>query len=122
MATLWEKPDVFHGVTNWHLYQVQQRLADGDWRESVQAKEWVGHLVASVAGLSIDADKGRLKAIIRTWRNNGALAIEHRPDKNGDDRPFVIVGRAVDASETGPRPHLETCGAESAERAGPEPR
>ena len=122
VATLWEKPDVFHGLTTWHLYMVQQGLAAGDWRESVQAREWVGHLVASVAGLSAETDKGRIKAIIRTWRKNGALAVEHRPDRNGDERPFVIVGKAVDPSEIGSRPHLETCGAEGAESADGDPR
>lgn len=120
VATLWEKPDVFHGLTTWHLYTVQQRLAAGDWRESVQAKDWVGHLVANVAGLSAETDKGRIKAIIRTWKRNGALAVEHRAI-NGREVPFVIVGKAVDASEIGSRPHLATCGAESAEGAGADP-
>ena len=120
VATLWEKPDLFHGLTTWHLYAVQQRLAAGDWRENVQAKDWVGHLVANVAGLSAETDKGRIKAIIRTWKANGALAVEHRA-MNGRDVPFVIVGKAVDASEIGSRPHLATCGAESAEGAGVDP-
>ena len=120
VATLWEKPDVFHGLTTWHLYTVQQRLAAGDWRESVQAKDWVGHLVAEVAGLSAETDKGRIKAIIRTWKRNGTLAVEHRAI-NGRDVPFVIVGKPVDASEIGSRPHLATCGAESAEGAGADP-
>ena len=121
VATLWEKPDVFHGLTAWHLCMVQQGLAAGDWRESVQAKDWVGHLVANVAGLSIETDKGRIKAILRTWRKSGALAIEHRPDKNGDDRPFVIVGAPVEPIEIRSHPHLQTCGAESAESAGKDP-
>ena len=121
VATLWEKPDVFHGVTTWHLYTVQQRLAAGDWRESVQAKEWVGHLVASVASLSAETDKGRIKAILRAWRSSGSLAVEHRTI-NGRDVPFVIVGRAVDPSEIGSRPHLQTCGAEGAESAASDPR
>jgi hypothetical protein len=51
---------------------VQQELAAGEWRESVQAKDWIGHLVAKVAGLSVETDKGRIKAIIRTWLRNGA--------------------------------------------------
>ncbi|MXO75010.1 AAA family ATPase [Altererythrobacter aerius] len=120
VATLWEKPDVFHGLTTWHLYMVQQGLPTGDWRESVQAKDWVGHLVARVAGLSADTDRGRIKAILRTWRKNGALAVEHRT-LNGRDVPFVIVGKPVDPSEIGSRPHLATCGAESAEGAGADP-
>lgn len=122
VAMLWEKPDVFHGLTTWHLYMVQQGLAAGNWRESVQANDWVGHLVARVAGLSAETDKGRIKAIIRTWRKNGALAVEHRPDRNGDARPFVVVGTPVDPSEISSRPHPEMCGAESAESAGGDPQ
>ncbi len=120
VATLWEKPDVFHGLTTWHLYTVQQRLAAGDWRDSVQARDWIGYLVANVAGLSAESDKGRIKAIIRTWKRNGALAVEHRAI-NGRDVPFAIVGNAIDASELGSRAHLETCGAEGAESAGADP-
>lgn len=121
VATLWDKPDVFHGLKTWHLYMVQQGLVAGDWRESVQAKDWVGNLVAKVAGLSAETDKGRIKAILRTWRKNGALAVEHRADKKGDVRPFVVVGKPVDASEIGASPHLQTCGAESAEGADSDP-
>ena len=121
VATLWEKPDVFHGLTTWHLYTVQQRLAAGDWRESVQAKEWVGHLVASVAGLNAETDRGRIKALIRAWKASGSLVVERRTDANGDERPFVAVGKAVDPSEIGSRPHLQTCGAESAESAAGDP-
>ncbi len=120
VATLWEKPDVFHGLTTWHLYMVQQGLAAGDWRESVQAKDWVGHMVAKVASLSAETDKGRIKAILRTWRKNGALAVEHRT-VNGRDVPFVIAGKPVDPSEIGTRPHLQTCGVEGAESAEDDP-
>ncbi|MBH1944983.1 AAA family ATPase [Erythrobacter sp. YJ-T3-07] len=120
VATLWEKPDVFHGLTTWHLFMVQQGLATGEWRESVQARDWVGHLVARVAGLSADTDRGRIKAILRTWRKNGALAVEHRT-VNGRDVPFAIMGEPVDASEIGSRPHLATCGEEGAVGAGADP-
>ena len=120
VAALWEKPDVFHGLTTWHLYTVQQHLEVGAWRESVQAKEWVGHLVADVADLSAETDKGRIKSIIRTWKSNGALAVEHRAI-NGRDVPFVIVGKPVNASEIGSRPHLAMCGEEGAEGVGDGP-
>ena len=120
VAALWERPDVFAGLTGWHLYAVQQELASGDWRESVQAKDWIGHLVAKVAGLSAETDKGRIKAILRAWRKSGALAIEHRT-LNGRDTPFVVVGKVVDASEVSARPHLQTCGAESVESVGDDP-
>jgi AAA domain len=120
VASLWEKPDVFHGLSAVHLYMVQQGLATDDWRENVQAKQWVGHLVAKVTGLSEEADKGRIKVILRTWRKNGALEVEHR-DVNGRAVPFVVVGKPVDPNEINNRPHLQTCGVESAERAGADP-
>ena len=120
VASLWKKPDVFHGLTTWHLYMVQQGLPGGDWRESVQAKDWIGHLVAKVAGLSVETDKGRIKAILRTWRKSGALAVEHRA-ANGRDVPFVIAGKVVDPREISVRPHLQTCGAESAGGVGDDP-
>lgn len=120
VATLWVRPDTFHGLTAWHLYEVQQRLLKEAWRESVQSKEWVGHVVADVTGLCTEADKGRIKKILRTWFKSGALTVEHRP-VNGRDVPFVIVGKAVDPNEIGPAPHLATCGAEGAEGAGGDP-
>lgn len=51
VARVWKKPDVFHGMSTWHLYMVQQELAASDWRENAQANDWVGYLVARVAGL-----------------------------------------------------------------------
>lgn len=120
VACLWEKPDVFHGLSTWHLYQVQLRVAAGQWRDSAQAKDWVGNVVAQVAGLSAEKDKARIKAILKTWKRNGALKVENLPDKNGDERPFVVVGDPVEASQVS-NPHLSKCGAESAESAAGDP-
>lgn len=118
VACLWEKPDVFHGLSAWHLYMVQQELVAGDWRASVLAKDWVGHLVAKIASLSSETDKGRIKAILRTWFRSGALAIEHRRDRKGNDRPFVIIGNPITLSEIGRPPHSEMWSGESGEDRG----
>jgi hypothetical protein len=114
VATLWEKPDVFHGLTAWHLHEVQQAVAKGDWRENIQSKAWIGILIAGVAGLSADKDKGRIQAIIRTWIKNDALTIERRI-VNGRDVPFVTVGRAINPNDIGQGPRLKKCGFESVE-------
>jgi len=120
VATVWERPDAFDGLSVWHLFNVQQHILRGAWRGSVQAKDWVGHLVAEVTGLSAEADKGRIQTILKAWFKSGALTIEHRP-VNGRDVPFVIVGKAVSPTEAGPPPHVATCGAESAGGAGGDP-
>ena len=104
VATLFDKPDVFAGLTTWHLYRVQQRLDDRDWRDSVQAGDWVGKLVADVAGLDPLADLARVKAIIKTWKASGALLVEKRPDEKGKDRPCIAIGKPVDPAECGRPP------------------
>jgi hypothetical protein len=121
VASLWEKPDLFQGVTSQDVYMFQQGLACGDWKENAQAAKWVGHLVAQVTGISAKTDKARIKAILKTWRNNGVYVVEHRRE-NGRDVPFVIVGRPVDPSEIAPNPHLQTCGAGGAESVVDDPR
>ena len=122
VASLWEKPDVFHRLTPWHLYMVQQGLPSRQWKDNVQANDWVGHLVAKVAGLSVEIDKGRIKAILRTWFKNGALVREIRRDSNGRDRPCVAVGNRVDPSEIGRPPHSEKWGGEGGEGGASDPR
>jgi hypothetical protein len=114
-AALWEKPDMFHGVTAEHLYMVQQRLAIGEWRENVQAKDWAGHLVAEVVGLSVETQKARIKAILRMWFGSGALVKEIRSDRKGNPRPFVTVGHPVTLTEIERPPHPAKWGEVSGE-------
>ncbi len=121
VASLWEKPDLFQGLTSQHLYTFQQGLASGDWRESDQAHRWVGYLVAEILGLSVETNKPRITAILKTWRKNGVYVVERRR-QNGREAPFVIVGRPVDPSEIATNPHLQTCGAGGAESAVDDPR
>jgi hypothetical protein len=117
VAIVFDKPDVFAGITNDHLYRVQQRLDERDWRDNVQAKDWIGHLVADVAVLDVPADQGKIKAILKEWKRNGALVIENRPDRNGDSRPCIALGKPAAPLAIG-SPHLELVGAESVEGTG----
>lgn len=121
VASLWEKPDLFQGLTSQDVYMFQQGLASGDWRESDQAHRWVGHLVAEILGLSVETNKPRIKAILKTWRNNGVHVVERRRE-NGREAPFVIVGRPVDPSEIATNPHLQTRSAGGAESVVDDPR
>ena len=121
VAVLWEKPDVFQGITVRHLYMVQQGLASGQWRENIQAKDWIGHLIAKVTGLSVATDKARIKAILRAWLQSGALAVEHVSDAKGNSRPFVVVGKPIEPNEIGHVPHFQKWGEESVEGGEDDP-
>jgi hypothetical protein len=100
VVTRWTPPDAFEGVTVDHLRQVQAIIADGEFRESSQAGNWVGTAVASVLGISADksakADRQRISNILHQWLGNGALRIDRRMDPaKGREVPFVVVGQVA---------------------------
>jgi hypothetical protein len=93
----WSPPDAFEGVTSDHLHRVQKAIDGGMWKESAQADDWVGQVVADIMGLSPDkdvkADRARINSILRTWIANGALVVvEKRCPKKREDKKFVEVG------------------------------
>lgn len=97
----WTPPDAFEGLTADHLLKVQRRIDDGAWKESVQAKDWVGFAVADALGLDAskadNSDRKRIGRLIRTWISNGALVVVNRRDPvKREEKPFVEVGRWAD--------------------------
>jgi hypothetical protein len=69
VATAWTWPNAFADLTTNDLLRVQQRIAEGEWRESSQAKAWAGIAVADVLGLDITEPsvKERVKQLLKTW-------------------------------------------------------
>jgi hypothetical protein len=98
VACPWEWPDAFDGIDLRHLYAVQLAVDDGEWRESIQAKDWVGHAIAQALQLDVSNDKGRIKNLLRTWVGNGALKVDKRRTDKSRDTPFIVVGSWVDPS------------------------
>lgn len=91
----WQWPDPFDGVKATDLLAVQRRIDGGLWRESIQAKDWVGYAIAEVLDLDLDlkADKQKVKGLLATWINTGALARTKAKDDSRQERPVVTVGR-----------------------------
>jgi hypothetical protein len=94
VATPWSAPDPFDNVSTHHLRMVQAKIAEGAWRENIQASDWAGRVVADVLDLDLEIKAGKQKAkkILRTWIDNGALRVIEKLDRNGDPRKFVVVG------------------------------
>lgn len=90
----WQPTDIFADITPNHLYRCQVAISKGEWRESVQAKQWAGHAIAPVLGLNLDdkRDKAKASRILRTWVQNGALKTVDRPDESRRPRTFIEVG------------------------------
>ena len=95
VAERWTPRDPFDGLTGSHLYRVQVAIDDGEFREDWQSPAWVGIAVAATLGLDPKAksDRARIRKLIGTWLEEGALEIVDRPDSARRQRKFVTVGR-----------------------------
>ena len=105
VAVTYDLPDPFDGITTKDARRVQQAVgeaADADpARSNVQAKNWVGVIVAEVLGLDVEEDKARIKSLVKTWIDTDVLRVENLPDKRqGRDVPCVVVGEWIRWDET----------------------
>lgn len=92
VATPWEWPDSFEGVHASHLKQVQARVAEGRFRKSSQAKDWVGFVIADVTGLDPVKQRGRINDIVKTWLETDMLREVEGQDEKRMTKLFVEVG------------------------------
>ncbi|QRM28683.1 AAA family ATPase [Microvirga sp. VF16] len=90
----WEPPKHFDDVTADHMHEVRHRIADGQWRLDPQSPDWVGKCVAEVLSLDLSdkAAKAKVKTIIKTWIETGALKSVDKEDRSRKLRAFVIPG------------------------------
>lgn len=95
VAVPWKAPDPFDDVSIADLRAVQSRIDERGWRESPQATDWFGHLIADVLGLDLDEDndKRKVRTIAKTWIKNGAFVIVEREDDKRRPRKFVALGK-----------------------------
>jgi AAA domain len=94
VVTRWKWPDAFDGVTVSDLRRVQTAIAEGRWRESPQAKDWVGNAVASVLKLdpANKAARAKIMGLLRTWIATGMLVVVQGEDATRRKRAFIEVG------------------------------
>lgn len=95
VVTPWTMPGAFDGISADDLQAAQSAIAAGEWAENVQSGNWAGYAIADALGLpsSTSTEKQRLKTLLSTWIEKGALRVEHRHDtKKGRTKPVVVVG------------------------------
>lgn len=100
VATEYTPPDAFDGVSMQDARKVRQAVADckDPPKENVQSSQWVGFVVAEVLGMDAkdNADKHRIKTMLRAWVKTGVLSVEAMYDpKKGRDVPVVLPGPTV---------------------------
>lgn len=93
-VTPWKWPDPLADVSVSDLRKVQEAVAAGQWRDSVQAKDWVGNAIAEAMKLNVSdtREKAKIKGLLKIWKSKGMLVVIDRPDDKRNMRPFVEVG------------------------------
>jgi hypothetical protein len=94
VVTQWEWPtdkSFVEGVTADQLQAIKNRLYLGEYRESDQAKEWAGDVVAEVLGMDVSdkAEKARVVKMLKTWIKEGHLEVYKKNDANRIPRDFI---------------------------------
>ena len=95
VVTSWEWPDALEGLSTHDLRKVQDKIASGEWAQSVQAKDWAGYAIINALGLDPEdkCDKSRAGSLLKTWINNKVLkSVKEHDARTGRDRPMIVVG------------------------------
>jgi hypothetical protein len=97
VATAFEPPDAFEGVTAADTFRVQQAVAAGEWRDSFRARAWVGRAIAEALDLDLAdaADYAQVKDLQKTWLASGVLVIAKGDDGRRRPKDFIQVGTWV---------------------------
>ncbi|MCA1386083.1 MULTISPECIES: AAA family ATPase [unclassified Bradyrhizobium] len=93
VATRWERPDLLAGVTASDFERCALAIKQGQWRADQRADGWVGIAVAKTLGLSLTdkQDRAKVVALLKTWRETGALVEVERPDERRKPKKFIEV-------------------------------
>ena len=93
----WIPPNPFDGVDDEAIGKVQQIVAGGEWRENIQAKDWLGYAIAETLGRDPNnsADRSALNKLIKAWIAAGYLRVVRQKDEKRKMRGFIKVGQAI---------------------------
>jgi hypothetical protein len=94
VVTRWDYPtnaSFTEGVTDDQLKAIKNLLKLGEHRESDQAKEWAGKVVAKVLEIDLDnrAVKSRVVKMLKTWIKDGHLEVYRKHDESRHYRDFI---------------------------------
>ncbi|MET3967231.1 AAA family ATPase [Bradyrhizobium sp. S3.9.1] len=93
VVTCWEWPDLLAGVTGADFDKAARVIKGGTWRADAQSPSWVGKAIANALelNLALPTDKAKVKALLRSWRDSGALVEVEELDEKRKPRKFTVV-------------------------------
>jgi hypothetical protein len=89
----WKWPDPLDGITGADFDRAAAAIRAGRWKESIQAKDWVGWPIAKALGLDLDSKSGKakVKGLIKIWIGAGSLVVAEEKDDHREIKNFVKV-------------------------------
>lgn len=99
VTTTWEYPEsdiVMVGGKDFEL--CAKIIREGKWRRDLRSPQWVGYAIAAALKLKPDKkpkDQARIKVLIETWLEAGALVEVERSDSTWRSRTFIEVAPNV---------------------------
>jgi hypothetical protein len=82
------------GVTGDHFERAANEIRSGNWKENIQAKDWVGKPIAKGIGLNLNirAEKAKVRGLTGIWVKAGSLAVVEDTDpESRKKKKFVRV-------------------------------
>jgi len=94
VVTPWKWPDPFTDITVANLRAVQQAIHGKQYRKDVRSNDWIGNQIAEVIGadLSEESDQSKVKYLLKTWIENGALVARQVVTESRNKAWIVEVG------------------------------
>src|SRR5262249_50195754 len=91
----WEVPDASRELSDEDVVAIQEKVMDGEWREDVRAKNWVGKAVAEVMNFDLDEPQAKASTIkiVASLMQIGALVTFTLKDAHSKPRKFVRPGK-----------------------------
>ena len=89
----WKWPDPLDGITGADFDKAAAAIRAGRWKESIQAKDWVGRPIAKALALDLDSKsaKAKVKGLIQVWLKAGSLVVVEEKDDHREIKNFVKV-------------------------------
>jgi len=103
VATAWEPPSAWDGVTEQHMrdvYNYLDRHGPQRWHPDAEDKTWFGWQVMKICGIEeAERNRGRVKAMLKTWQDAGVIVKDdHRGGKHRKLLPHYFAGTLPERS------------------------
>lgn len=91
VVTAWKRPKPSEGLPSDAVQKAIAALGDGQWRENMQSKDWVGVPIGEALGLDPEhaGERMRINSLIREWIAAAYLEVFEAPDEGRRPRKFV---------------------------------